>query len=96
MIEYDYNNRFQNKTAELVYSDDRDIVIYNDIDPIQIHFADSELRNCILWLELNYLDMDPFEYRTYSKYLDKLGDYIFTKTIEGRRMHREKVYGCNV
>ena len=31
LIEYDYNNRFQNKTAELVYSDDRDIVIYNDI-----------------------------------------------------------------
>lgn len=69
----------------------KSIVIYNDIDPIQIHFADNELRNCILWLELNYMDMDPFEYRTYSKYLDKLGDYIFTKTIEGRRMQREKV-----
>ena len=30
LIEYDYNDRFKDKNAILVYSDDRDIIIYDD------------------------------------------------------------------
>jgi hypothetical protein len=31
VIEYDYNDRFKDKAAVLVYSDDRDIIIYDDL-----------------------------------------------------------------
>lgn len=92
MSRLQYSDRMRDcrdKVVRFMNSYYKSIVFRGEMDPIQIHFADNELRNCILWLELNCMYMEPFEYSVYSKYLDKLGDYIFTKTIEGRRLQRE-------
>ena len=67
----------------------KSIVFRGEMDPIQIHFADMSYMNLKMWLELNDQWMDSFEYRVYSKYLDMLRDFIFTKTIQGRRLNRE-------
>lgn len=67
----------------------KSIVFRGEMDPIQIHFADMTYMNLKMWLELNDQFMDLFEYRVYYKYLEMLRDFIFKKTIEGRRLQRE-------
>ena len=62
-----------------------------EMDPIQIYFAKNEIHTAKLWLYLNEPYMDEFSYWVAYKYLDILDTYIFTKTIQGRRMQREKI-----